>query len=106
LKANTNHDVKVVLAAHNETATSVRSDIAAVRKALDDADHPALLFVDGVNSIASMDFRFDKWGVDVAVADSQKGFALPAGLAIVSFTNKAIAALRNIRSAINLRGYC
>jgi alanine-glyoxylate transaminase/serine-glyoxylate transaminase/serine-pyruvate transaminase len=92
LKADTGHDIKVVLATHNETATGVKSDIAAVRKALDDAGHPALLFVDGVSSIASMDFRFDEWGVDVAVAGSQKGFMLPAGLAIVGFSDQAMAA--------------
>ena len=92
LKADTNHEIKVVLATHNETATGVRSDIAAVRRALDDAQHPALLFVDGVSSIASMDFRFDEWGVDVAVTGSQKGFMLPPGLAILGFSDKAIAA--------------
>lgn len=92
LKADTTHSIKAVLATHNETATGVKSDIAAVRKALDDAGHPALLFVDGVSSIGSMDFRFDEWGVDVAVTGSQKGFMLPAGLAIVGFSEKAMAA--------------
>ncbi|MGJ8616467.1 MAG: L-aspartate--glyoxylate aminotransferase BhcA [Sulfitobacter sp.] len=92
LKADTDHTIKVVLATHNETATGVKSDIAAVRKALDDAGHPALLFVDGVSSIASMDFRFDEWGVDIAVTGSQKGFMLPAGLAIVGFSDKAVKA--------------
>ena len=92
LAADTGHEIKVVLATHNETATGVRSDIAAVRKALDDANHPALLFVDGVSSIGSMDFRFDEWGVDIAVTGSQKGFMLPAGLAIVGFSDKAMAA--------------
>ncbi|WP_298565398.1 L-aspartate--glyoxylate aminotransferase BhcA [uncultured Aliiroseovarius sp.] len=93
LKADKNHEIKVVLATHNETATGVRSDIAAVRKALDAANHPAMLFVDGVSSIASMDFRMDEWGVDIAVTGSQKGFMLPAGLAIVGFSPKAMAAL-------------
>ncbi len=92
LKADKSHTIKVVLATHNETATGVKSDIAAVRAALDAAGHPALLFVDGVSSIASMDFRFDEWGVDVAVTGSQKGFMLPAGLAIVGFSDKAVAA--------------
>lgn len=92
LTADKNHEIKVVLATHNETATGVKSDIAAVRKALDTAGHPALLFVDGVSSIASMDFRFDEWGVDVAVTGSQKGFMLPAGLAIVGFSDKATKA--------------
>ena len=93
LTADRNHEIKVVLATHNETATGVRSDIAAVRRALDAADHPALLFVDGVSSIASMDFRMDDWGVDIAVTGSQKGFMLPAGLAIVGFSPKAMAAI-------------
>ncbi|EPX77050.1 L-aspartate--glyoxylate aminotransferase BhcA [Litoreibacter arenae] len=95
LKADKNHEIKVVLATHNETATGVKSDISAVRKALDAAGHPAMLFVDGVSSIASMDFRFDEWGVDVAVTGSQKGFMLPAGLAIVGFSEKAVAASQN-----------
>ncbi len=94
LAADTGHRIKVVLATHNETATGVRSDIAAVRKALDAAGHPALLFVDGVSSIGSMDFRMDEWGVDVAVTGSQKGFMLPAGLAIVGFSDKAMAATK------------
>jgi alanine-glyoxylate transaminase/serine-glyoxylate transaminase/serine-pyruvate transaminase len=94
LKADTGHSIKAVLATHNETATGVKSDIAAVRKALDEAGHPALLFVDGVSSIGSMDFRFDEWGVDVAVTGSQKGFMLSAGLAIVGFSDKAMAATK------------
>ncbi|MCD1618629.1 L-aspartate--glyoxylate aminotransferase BhcA [Salipiger marinus] len=92
LTADTGHRIKAVLATHNETATGVKSDIAAVRRALDAAGHPALLFVDGVSSIASMDFRFDEWGVDVAVTGSQKGFMLPPGLAITAFSAKAMAA--------------
>ncbi|WP_415919301.1 L-aspartate--glyoxylate aminotransferase BhcA [Tateyamaria sp. SN6-1] len=94
LKADSNHRIKAVLATHNETATGVVSDIGAVRRALDDAGHPALLFVDGVSSIGSMDFRFDDWGVDVAVTGSQKGFMLPAGLAIVGFSERAMAATK------------
>ncbi|MFP7674432.1 L-aspartate--glyoxylate aminotransferase BhcA [Marivita sp. S0852] len=94
LTADKDHKIKVVLATHNETATGVKSDIAAVRRALDAAGHPALLFVDGVSSIASMDFRFDDWGVDVAVTGSQKGFMLPAGLAIVGFSAKAMDATK------------
>ncbi|WP_347309607.1 L-aspartate--glyoxylate aminotransferase BhcA [Defluviimonas sp. SAOS-178_SWC] len=97
LTADTGHQIKVVLATHNETATGVKSDIAAVRRALDAAKHPALLFVDGVSSIASMDFRFDEWGVDIAVTGSQKGFMLPAGLAILGFSDKAIAASKTAK---------
>ncbi|MEI5676962.1 aminotransferase class V-fold PLP-dependent enzyme [Mesorhizobium sp. CGMCC 1.15528] len=93
LRADRDHRIKVVLATHNETATGVKSDIAAVRRAIDAAGHPAMLFVDGVSSIASMDFRFDEWGVDVAVTGSQKGFMLPPGLAIVGFSKKAMKAV-------------
>lgn len=94
LNADKGHQIKAVLATHNETATGVKSDIAAVRRALDGAGHPALLFVDGVSSIGSMDFQFDDWGVDVAVTGSQKGFMLSAGLAIVGFSDKAMAATK------------
>ena len=92
LRADTGHKIKAVLATHNETATGVKSDIAAVRAALDAACHPALLFVDGVSSIGSMDFRMDDWGVDAAVTGSQKGFMLPAGLAIVGLSARAMDA--------------
>ena len=91
LKADRGHQIKVVLATHNETATGVKSDIAGIRRAMDAAQHPALLFVDGVSSIASMPFDFDGWGVDIAVAGSQKGFMLPAGLAILGVSRKALA---------------
>lgn len=91
LSADTSHEIKVVLATHNETATGVRSDIAAVRRALDRARHPALFFVDGVSSIGCYDFQMDDWGVDVAVTGSQKGFMLPPGLAIVAFSPKAMS---------------
>ena len=86
------HAIKVVLVTQNETATGVTSDVPGVRAALDACDHPAMLFVDGVSSIASIDFRMDEWGVDVAVSGSQKGFMLPTGLAIVAVSQKALAA--------------
>ncbi|MCH7695560.1 MAG: aminotransferase class V-fold PLP-dependent enzyme [Proteobacteria bacterium] len=92
LKADTNKEIKAVFACQNETATGVSSDIAAVRKALDDAGHPALLFVDGVSSVASIDFRMDEWAVDLCVSGSQKGFMLPTGLGIVCVSQKALAA--------------
>src|SRR5690606_27449324 len=92
LTADKGHEIRVVLATHNETATGVKSDIAAVRRALDNAKHPALLFVDGVSSIGSMDFRMDEWGVDIAVTGSQKGFMLPPGLAIIGMSPRAKAA--------------
>jgi alanine-glyoxylate transaminase/serine-glyoxylate transaminase/serine-pyruvate transaminase len=83
---------------HNETATGVTSDVAAVRRVLDDVGHPALLFVDGVSSIASIDFRMDEWGVDLAVSGSQKGFMLPPGLAIVCASRKALEAHKQATS--------
>ena len=85
--------IKAVLVTHNETATGVTSDVAAVRRAMDRAGHGALLFVDGVSSIASIDFRMDDWGVDIAVTGSQKGFMLPPGLAILGVSQKAIRAM-------------
>ncbi|MEE4011040.1 aminotransferase class V-fold PLP-dependent enzyme [Roseibium sp. FZY0029] len=97
LTADTSHEIRAVLATHNETATGVKSDIAAVRRALNAAKHPALLFVDGVSSIASMDFRMDEWGVDAAVTGSQKGFMLPPGLAIIALSPKAQAAIESAR---------
>jgi alanine-glyoxylate transaminase/serine-glyoxylate transaminase/serine-pyruvate transaminase len=90
LAADKEHKIKAVLVTHNETATGVTSDVAGVRKILDALNHPAMLFVDGVSSIASIDFRMDEWGVDVAVAGSQKGFMLPTGLAIVCVSQKAL----------------
>lgn len=92
LKEDTNHEIKAVLATHNETATGVTSKIGDVRKAMDAAKHPAMLFVDGVSSIASLEFRMDDWGVDAAISGSQKGFMLPAGAAILAFSQKALKA--------------
>jgi len=91
LAADTGHEIKAVLVTHNETATGVASDVAAVRAAMDAVNHPALLMVDGVSSIASIDFRMAEWGVDLAVTGSQKGFMLPVGLAIVGVSPKALA---------------
>ncbi len=93
LKADRDHMIKAVLVTHNETATGVRSDIAGVRRALDGAKHPAMLMVDGVSSVGSMEFRMDAWGVDIAVTGSQKGFMLPVGLAILGISPKAQAAM-------------
>lgn len=90
LSADRDHRIKAVLVCHNETATGVTSDVAGVRGALDACDHPALLMVDGVSSIASIEFRMDEWGVDVAVSGSQKGFMLPTGLAIVAVSERAL----------------
>jgi len=95
LEADKSHEIKAVFATQNETATGVASDIAGVRKALDASNHPALLFVDGVSSVASMDFRMDEWGVDLCVSGSQKGFMLPTGLGIVCASEKALACREN-----------
>ncbi len=92
LAADVNGDIKAVFATHNETATGVTSDIAAVRRVLDDCYHNAMLFVDGVSSIGSIDFRMDDWGVDLAVTGSQNGLMLPAGLGILGVSEKALAA--------------
>jgi alanine-glyoxylate transaminase/serine-glyoxylate transaminase/serine-pyruvate transaminase len=91
LAADKGQRIKAVLFTHNETATGVTSDVAGIRKALKETQHPALLMVDGVSSIASIDFRMDEWGVDLAVTGSQKGLMLPAGLGIVCASQKALS---------------
>jgi alanine-glyoxylate transaminase / serine-glyoxylate transaminase / serine-pyruvate transaminase len=91
LAADKGHRIKAVLFTHNETATGVTSDVAGVRKVLNELQHPALLMVDGVSSIASIDFRMDEWGVDLAVTGSQKGLMMPAGLGIVCASQKALS---------------
>ncbi len=93
LSADSGHEIKAVLVTHNETATGVKSDIAAVRQAMDASGHPALLFVDCVSSLASMPFEMDAWGVDIAVSGSQKGFMLNTGMAILGVSQKALAAM-------------
>ena len=98
LSADTGQQIKAVLATHNETATGVLSDIGSVRNAMNASGHPALLFVDGVSSIASMDFRMDEWGVDVAITGSQKGLMLAAGMTIIAVSPKAIAAAKTAES--------
>ncbi len=95
LGADKNDDIKAVFVTHNETATGVTSNVAAVRRALDECFHDALLFVDGVSSIGSIDFRMDEWGVDLAVTGSQKGLMLPAGLGILAVSERAMEASRS-----------
>ncbi len=92
LRADQAQQLRAVLAVHNETSTGVTSDIAAMRRAIDAARHPALLLVDTVSSLASIDFRMDEWGVDVALTGPQKGLMLPPGLAILAVSDKALAA--------------
>ena len=97
LQADTAQKIRAVLATHNETATGVKSDIAGIRRAMDTTAHAAMLLVDGVSSIGSMPFEMAAWGVDIAVAGSQKGFMLPAGLAILGVSQKAIAAMETAK---------
>ncbi len=97
IEADKKQKIKAVLVCHNETATGVTSDVAAVRKILDDANHPALLMVDGISSIGSIEFDMDEWNVDVAVAGSQKGFMLPTGLAIVALSERVVKEVRDDR---------
>ena len=97
LAADKEHKIKGVFVTQNETATGVTSDVAGVRAALDAAGHPAMLYVDGVSSIGSIDFRLDEWGVDLAVAGSQKGFMLPAGLSFLGVSQKALDAAKSAR---------
>ncbi len=99
LTKDKSHEIKGVLIVHNETATGVTSDLAALRRAMDAAQHPALLYVDGVSSIASIDFRMDEWNVDLAITGSQKGLMLPAGLGIVCASPRALAAQEHAKCA-------
>lgn len=105
LAADTKHEIKAVFCTQNETATGVTSDIAAVRAAMDEVGHPAMLFVDGVSSIASIEFEMDKWGVDLAVSGSQKGFMLPAGLGLLGVSEKALEANKAVSNAGMARCY-
>jgi alanine-glyoxylate transaminase / serine-glyoxylate transaminase / serine-pyruvate transaminase len=95
LMTDKGHAIKAVFCTHNETATGVTSDIAGVRRALDAAKHPAMLYVDGVSSIGCIDFRMDEWGVDCAVSGSQKGFMMPTGLGLLAVSQKALAASKS-----------
>ncbi|QET05549.1 MULTISPECIES: pyridoxal-phosphate-dependent aminotransferase family protein [Cupriavidus] len=91
------HTIKAVCVVHNETSTGVTSDIAAVRRAIDAANHPALLLVDTISSLGSVDYRHDEWGVDVTVSGSQKGLMLPPGISFNAVSQKAIAASANAK---------
>ncbi|MEA2501538.1 MAG: alanine-glyoxylate transaminase / serine-glyoxylate transaminase / serine-pyruvate transaminase, partial [Actinomycetota bacterium] len=97
LRADAAHEIKGVLVVHNETATGVTSDVAAIRRAIDAAGHPALLYVDAVSSLASIPFEFDGWGVDLVITGSQKGLGLPAGLGIVCASQRALSAMADAR---------
>jgi alanine-glyoxylate transaminase/serine-glyoxylate transaminase/serine-pyruvate transaminase len=97
LRRDTRHAIKAVCVVHNETSTGVVSDIAAVRRALDAAGHPALLMVDTISGLASADYRHDEWGVDVTVAGSQKGLMLPPGIGMNAVSPKALEAAAGAR---------
>ena len=97
LRQDREHQIKAVCVVHNETSTGVTSDIAAVRRAIDAAGHPALLIVDTISGLASADYRHDEWGVDVTVSGSQKGLMLPPGISFNAVSQKAIAASKNAR---------
>jgi len=95
LKADSQHTIKALCVVHNETSTGSTSRIADIRKAMDAANHPALLMVDTISGLASADFRFDEWGVDVAISGSQKGLMLPPGLSFNAVSAKALDAHKN-----------
>ncbi|MBS0451457.1 MAG: aminotransferase class V-fold PLP-dependent enzyme [Proteobacteria bacterium] len=97
LRKDTAHTIKAVCVVHNETSTGVTSDIAAVRRAIDAAGHPALLLVDTISGLASADYRHDEWGVDVTVSGSQKGLMLPPGISFNAVSPKAIAASKTAK---------
>jgi alanine-glyoxylate transaminase/serine-glyoxylate transaminase/serine-pyruvate transaminase len=97
LVQDTAHAIKAVCVVHNETSTGATSDIGAVRRAIDRARHPALLLVDTISSLGSIDYRHDEWGVDVTVGGSQKGLMLPPGLSFNAVSDKALAAAKTAR---------
>ena len=97
LKEDAQHRIKAVCVVHNETSTGVTSRIAAIRRAIDSAKHPALYMVDTISSLASIDYRHDEWGVDVTVAGSQKGLMLPPGLSFNCVSEKAVEASRSAK---------
>ncbi|MEY3379403.1 MAG: hypothetical protein RL468_1, partial [Pseudomonadota bacterium] len=97
LKADTQHAIKAVCVVHNETSTGATSNIAAVRKAIDAAKHPALLLVDTISGLASADYRHDEWGVDVSISGSQKGLMLPPGMSFNAISPRAIEASKSAK---------
>jgi alanine-glyoxylate transaminase/serine-glyoxylate transaminase/serine-pyruvate transaminase len=97
LTADKEHEIKAVLAVHNETATGLFLPMADVRRALDQAKHPALLLADTISSLGSMEYKMDAWGIDVTIAGSQKGLMLPTGLAMTGVSAKAMEAARKAK---------
>ena len=97
LRADRAHSIQAVCVVHNETSTGVTSNIAAVRAAIDDARHPALLMVDSISGLASAEYRHDDWGVDVTISGSQKGLMLPPGISFNALSPKALEVSRSAR---------
>jgi alanine-glyoxylate transaminase/serine-glyoxylate transaminase/serine-pyruvate transaminase len=97
LREDTGNKIRAVMVVHNETSTGCTSQLAAIRRAMDAAGHPALLLVDAVSSLGSIDLRHDEWGIDVTVTGSQKGLMLPPGLGFNAISEKALAASRHSR---------
>ncbi|HEY6515707.1 MAG TPA: aminotransferase class V-fold PLP-dependent enzyme [Steroidobacteraceae bacterium] len=97
LRADADREIKAVCVVHNETSTGVTSSVAAVRAAIDAVRHPALLMVDTVSGLGSVDYRHDEWNVDVAIGGSQKGLMLPPGIAFNAVSPKALAAMSTAR---------
>jgi alanine-glyoxylate transaminase/serine-glyoxylate transaminase/serine-pyruvate transaminase len=97
LQEDSRHEIQAVMVVHNETSTGVKNNIAAIRKTMDAVGHPALLLVDTISSLASMDYRHDEWGVDVTVGGSQKGLMLPPGLSFNAISARALAANQRSR---------
>lgn len=97
LDADHNHTYKAVMAVHNETSTGVTTSIADLRQQMNRSNHPALLMVDTISSLGSIDYRHDEWGVDVTVAGSQKGLMLPPGLSFNAISDKALAANKSAK---------
>lgn len=97
LAEDRDHTIRAVMVVHNETSTATTTRIAEIRKAIDNAHHPALFMVDTVSSLACIEYKHDAWGVDVAVAGSQKGMMLPPGLGFNAVSKKALAAAKSNR---------
>jgi alanine-glyoxylate transaminase / serine-glyoxylate transaminase / serine-pyruvate transaminase len=98
LKRDPDKLIRAVLVVHNETSTGATSNLAAIRQAMDAVDHPALLLVDAVSSLGSIDFKMDEWNVDVALTGAQKGLMLPPGMAILAVRDRGLAAGKHASS--------
>jgi alanine-glyoxylate transaminase/serine-glyoxylate transaminase/serine-pyruvate transaminase len=100
LRTDAQRRIRAVCVVHNETSTGVTSDIAAVRRAIDAASHPALLMVDTISGLACADYRHDEWGIDVSISGSQKGLMLPPGISFNALSSKALGWSEGVRDAV------